>query len=103
MLRLKSGATALIDGGWAYPPGVFRTGLDLSGTDGLIEWTSDQPTPLLTFFPPKTEETPSIGFPTSGLTDEPFAAELRHAYQGIQSGDPVDVTAAHALEARRIS
>ena len=103
MLRLKSGAIALIDGGWAYPPGVFRTGLDLSGTDGLIEWTSDQPSPLLTFFPPKTEETASVGLPTSGLTDDPFAAELRHAYQCIQSGDPFEVTAEDALEALRIS
>jgi predicted dehydrogenase len=103
ILRLKSGAIALIDGGWAYPPGVFRTGLDLSGTDGLIEWTSDQPSPLLTFFPPKTEETASVGLPTSGLTDDPFAAELRHAYQCIQSGDPFEVTAEDALEALRIS
>src|SRR5258707_671822 len=103
ILRLKSGAIALIDGGWAYPPGVFRTGLDLSGTDGLIEWTSDQPSPLLTFFPPRTEETASVGLPTSGLTDDPFAAELLHAYQGIQSGDPFEATAANALNALRIS
>src|SRR5258708_21463939 len=103
ILRLKSGAIALIDGGWAYPPGVFRTGLDLSGTDGLIEWTSDQPSPLLTFFPPRTEETASVGLPTSGLTDDPFAAELRHPYQGIQSGDPFEVTAEDALEALRLS
>ena len=103
ILRLKTGAIALIEGGWAYPPGVFRTGLDLSGTDGLIEWSSDQPSPLLTFFPPKTEETASVGLPTSGLTDDPFAAELKHAYQCIQSGAPFEVTAEDALEALRIS
>jgi len=103
VLRLKSGAIALIEGGWAYPPGVFRTGLDLSGTDGLIEWSSDQPSPLITFFPPKVEETASVGLPTSGLADDPFAAELRHAYQCIQSGAPFEVTAEDALEALRIS
>ena len=103
LLRLKTGAIALIEGGWAYPPGVFRTGLDLSGTDGLIEWSSDQPSPLLTFFPPKTEETAAVGLPTSGLADDPFAAELRHAYQCIQSGTPFEVTAEDALEALRIS
>jgi predicted dehydrogenase len=103
ILRLKSGAIALIEGGWAYPPGVFRTGFDLSGTDGLIEWSSDQPSPLLTFFPPKAEETASVGLPTSGLTDDPFAAELLHAYQCIQSGAPFEVTAEDALEALRIS
>lgn len=102
-LRLKSGAMALIEGGWAYPPGVFRTGFDLSGTDGLIEWSSDQPSPLITFFPPKPEESASVGLPTSGLADDPFAAELRHAYQSIQSGAPFEVTAEDALEALRIS
>jgi predicted dehydrogenase len=49
ILRFRSGAIALVEGGWAYPPGVFRTALDLSGTDGLIEWNSDQPAPVLTF------------------------------------------------------
>ena len=103
ILRLKSGAIALIEGGWTYPPGVFRTALDLSGTDGLIEWNSDQPSPLLTFFPPTTEEAASVGLPTSGLADDPFAAELRHAYQCIQDGAPFEVTAEDALEALRIS
>ncbi|MBV8101827.1 MAG: Gfo/Idh/MocA family oxidoreductase [Verrucomicrobia bacterium] len=103
VLRLKSGAIALIEGGWAYPPGVFRTGFDLSGTDGLIEWSSDQPPPLVTFFTPKLEETASVGLPTSGLADDPFAAELRHAYQCIQTGAPFEVTAEDALEALRIS
>ena len=102
VLRLKRGTIALIEGGWAYPPGVFRTGFDLSGTDGLIEWSSDQPSPLITFFPPKVEETASVGLPTSGLADDPFAAELRHAYQCIQSGAPFEVTAEDALEALRI-
>jgi myo-inositol 2-dehydrogenase/D-chiro-inositol 1-dehydrogenase len=102
VLRLKSGTIALIEGGWAYPPGVFRTAFDLSGTDGLIEWSSDQPSPLITFLPPKVEETASVGLPTSGLADDPFAAELRHAYQCIESGAPFEVTAEDALEALRI-
>jgi predicted dehydrogenase len=103
VLRLKSGAIALIEGGWAYPPGVFRTGFDFSGTDGLIEWSSDQPSPLISHFPPRAEEIVSVGLPTSGLADDPFAAELRHAYQSIQSGAPFEVTAEDALEALRIS
>jgi predicted dehydrogenase len=103
VLRLKNGAIALIEGGWAYPRGVFRTGFDLSGTDGLIEWSSDQPSPLITFFPQKLEETASVGLPISGLADDPFAAELRHAYQCIRSGEPFEVTAEDALEALRIS
>jgi predicted dehydrogenase len=103
ILRMRSGAIALIEGGWANPPGVFRTALDLSGTDGLIEWSSDAPSPLLTLVPPNAGQTALVGLPTGGLTDDPYAAELRHAYQCIQSGAPFEVNAEDALEALRIA
>jgi predicted dehydrogenase len=99
---MRNGAIALIEGGWANPPGVFRTALDLSGTDGLIEWSSDQPSPQLTFVPPKPGETAAVGLPISGLTDNPYTAELRHAYECIQSGAPFEISAEDALEALRI-
>jgi myo-inositol 2-dehydrogenase/D-chiro-inositol 1-dehydrogenase len=102
ILRMRSGAIALIEGGWANPPGVFRTALDLSGTDGLIEWSSDQPSPLSTLVPSKPGETASVGLPIAGLTDDPYTAELRHAYECIQSGANFEVTAEDALEALRI-
>jgi predicted dehydrogenase len=102
ILRMRSDAIALIEGGWANPPGVFRTALDLSGTDGLIEWSSDEPAPLSTLVPPKPGETASVGLPIAGLADDPFTAELRHAYQCIQTGAPFEVTAEDALEALRI-
>ena len=103
ILRFRSGALALVEGGWAYPPGVFRTALDLSGTDGLIEWNSDQPSPVLTFLHPKPNDTASVGLPESGLGQDPYAAELQHAYRAIQTGTDFEVTAEDALEALRIS
>ncbi len=101
--RFRSGAIALVEGGWAYPPGLFRTGIDLSGTGGLIEWNSDQPAPVLTFFPPKPHDTASVGLPVSGLGEDPYTAEIRHAYQAIQAGTNFEVTVEDALEALRIS
>jgi predicted dehydrogenase len=103
ILRFRSGAIALVEGGWAYPPGVFRTALDLSGTGGLIEWNSDQPAPVLSFFPPKLSDTTSVGLPVSGLDEDPYTAEIWHAYQAIQAGTDFEVTAEDALEALRIS
>jgi Predicted dehydrogenases and related proteins len=103
ILRFRNGAIALVEGGWAYPPGVFRTGLDLSGTGGLIEWNSDQPSPILSFFPPKPSDTASVGLPVSGLGEDPYTTEVRHAYRAIQTGTDFEVTAEDALEALRIS
>lgn len=101
IVRFKSGAVALIEGGWAYPPGVFRTALDLSGTDGLIEWNSDQAAPIQTFFPSARNE--AVGLPVAGLSEDPYAAEIRHAYRAIQTETPFEVTGKDALEALRIA
>ena len=94
---------ALVEGGWAYPAGVFRTGLDVSGTDGLIEWSSDQPAPIQTFFPAPRNDAEAVGLPVTGLSEDPFSAEIRHAYEAIRTGEPFEVTAADALEALRIA
>jgi predicted dehydrogenase len=103
IVRFKSGAIALIEGGWAYPPGVFRTALDVSGTDGLIEWNSDQPAPLQTFFPSTRNESVAVGLPVAGLSEDPYTAEIRHAYEAIQTKAQFEVTGADALEALRIA
>ncbi|MER3482006.1 MAG: gfo/Idh/MocA family oxidoreductase [Meiothermus sp.] len=103
ILRFKDGPMALIEGGWAYPQGVFRTALDLSGTDGLIEWSSDEHTPVRSFTLTRDGNTSSVGLPTSGLSDDPYAVELQHAYRAIVSGEPFEVTAKDGLEALRIA
>src|SRR5260221_4692033 len=84
ILRFRSGAIALVEGGWAYPPGVFRTALDLSGTDGLIEWNSDQPSPVLTFLPPKPNDTASAGLPESQLGQGPYSTQIQIAYSAFR-------------------
>jgi myo-inositol 2-dehydrogenase/D-chiro-inositol 1-dehydrogenase len=103
ILRFKSGAISLIEGGWAYPPGIFRTGFDLSGTDGLIEWSSDQSDPICIFRPSTFDDPRAVGLPNSGLTDDPYTLEIRHAYDAIETGKPFDVTAEEALQSLRIA
>ena len=39
VLTHDNGVITHIEGGWAYQPGLFRTGLDLAGTQGPL-WTS---------------------------------------------------------------
>jgi predicted dehydrogenase len=103
IIRFRSGALALIEGGWANPPGVFRTALDLSGSDGLIEWSSDQALPVQTYFPTTESSAKSVGLPVAELSDDPYTAEIRHAYQAIRTSSPFAVTAEDALEALRIA
>ena len=103
ILRFKGGPMALIEGGWAYPPGVFRTAIDISGTEGLIEWSSDEHAPVRSFLLHRPGEAVSVGLPVAGLSDDPYALELQHAYRCIRSGEPFEVTAHDALEALRIA
>ncbi len=103
ILRHKAGSMALIEGGWAYPPGVFRTGFDISGTDGVIEWNSDEHAPVRTFTLTRGGSSSSVGLPVSGLSDDPYALEIQHAYHCIQNNLPFDVSAQDGLEALRIA
>ena len=102
VLSFASGAVALIEGGWAYPPGYFRTSFDIAGNKGLIEWSSDQPEPLRGLFP-KDEPPLSLGLPMAGLEEDPYELELRHALAAIESGAPFEITPEDALAALKLA
>jgi myo-inositol 2-dehydrogenase/D-chiro-inositol 1-dehydrogenase len=103
ILRFQSGAIGLIEGGWAYPPGIFRTGFDLSGSDGLIEWNSDQSGPVHVLHVPQAEDAGAVGLPISGIAEDPYTIEICHAYDAIRTGKRFDVTAEDALQSLRIA
>jgi predicted dehydrogenase len=103
IIRFRSGSLAFVEGGWAYPPGVFRTAIDISGTDGLIEWNSDQPLPVQTYFPQGFNSADSVGLPVAELTEDPYTSEIRHAFEAIGTGSPFAVTPEDAVEALRVS
>lgn len=102
-LRFENGAIAHIEGGWAYPPGFFRTSLDIAGTAGLIEWESDNSQTLYTHLanPPDTP-TAEVAVPSAKAADSPFTAQLRDFYQAIEQGTEPLVTAQDALAALKI-
>lgn len=102
VLSFANGAMVLVEGGWAYPPGYFRTGLDIAGDRGLIEWSSDQPEPLRTLFP-KDAPPPLLGLPMAGLEEDPYELELRHALEALESGAPFEVTPEDALAVLKLA
>ena len=101
-LAYDDGAMVFVEGGWAYPPGYFRTSLDIAGDKGLIEWSSDQPVPLDTLLP-KDAPPPKLGLPMAGLEENPYETELRHALSAFDSGEPFAVAPQEALEALRLA
>ncbi len=102
-LGFENGAMALIEGGWAYPPGLFRTGIDIAGSAGLIEWHSDDSQTIKPFLKPKDPgKVARVGIPSSG-TEDPYVTEIKHAYDAIKNNKPFLVTAEDGLEALRLA
>lgn len=102
-LRYTNGAIAHIEGGWIYPPGIFRTSLDIAGTDGVIEWASDDAQTLHTHLTnPPPADTAEVAVPSAAAADSPFTAQLHDFYRAITSGITPRVTPQDAVAALEI-
>lgn len=103
ILRFASGAIAHVEGGWAYPPGYFRTAIDIAGTDGLLEWSSDDSEPMTTHLAAApAQQAAEVGLPPSLDSETPFDAEIRHFYEALVSGAPFALSPRDALAALQI-
>jgi UDP-N-acetylglucosamine 3-dehydrogenase len=105
-LRFKNGAIGHVEGSWAYPPGRFRTRLEITGDQGLVEWDSLGPTPLtLTLKPEEAPGSPGVPHPHSPLAphDDPYLLELEHFLDCLERGVDFVVSPQDGLEAVRLS
>ena len=102
-LGFESGAMALVEGGWVYPAGTFRTGFDLAGTDGVIEWDSESTESIHRYLlPTETGAAPEVGLPLTVMAEDPYTTEIKHVHAALVSGEPFAVTPAEAAAALRI-
>lgn len=102
-LRFKDGAIAHIEGGWAYPPGFFRTSIDIAGTEGLIEWMSDDVETLYTHLAnPPEADVQEVSVSSAQAVDSSYTAQLRHFYEAIQNNTEPLVTSQDAVAALEI-
>jgi predicted dehydrogenase len=102
-LRIENGTIAHLEGGWVYPPGFFRTSMDIAGTDGLIEWKSDDVQTLYTHLANPPQATiEEVAVPSAKAADSPFTTQLRHFYEAIENDSEPVVTAQDAVAALQI-
>ena len=102
LLRFRSGAISHIEGGWVYPPGMFRTKIEAAGDAGLIEWESDSTAPVTTYFKAAPGAVADVGIPLSPLEVDPYTAIIQHFYDAVQHDKPFAVTPEDALAAVQI-
>jgi myo-inositol 2-dehydrogenase/D-chiro-inositol 1-dehydrogenase len=101
ILRHKNGALSHIEGGWAYPAGMFRTALEIAGSGGLIEHPSDSSVPIQIHMM-ETGTAKSVDVPSSPLIEDPYLTEIKHFYDVIANDTAPRVTVDDGLAALRI-
>ena len=102
LLRFRNGAMAHVEGGWVYPPPLFRTKIEVAGDGGLIEWESDTSTPVNSYFKAAPGAVSDVALPLSPLAEDPYTAIVKHFYECIMHDKPFAVTPMDALAAIQI-
>jgi predicted dehydrogenase len=104
VLRFENGAIGHIQASWANPAGVFRTRLEIAGTDGLVEWDSLEMPSLVTHVRNGTDTGLERSERNPIAPDEhPYYAELAHFVDCYEQGIPAKVSAHDALMAVKVS
>jgi UDP-N-acetylglucosamine 3-dehydrogenase len=101
-LRFENGVIAHVEGTWAYPSG-FRTELEIAGSDGLIQHSSEDSAPIQTASRQLGTVAAGVEVPESPLLKNPYQVELEHFVDCLSSGKEPIVTAEDAYKALEIS
>ena len=105
-VRFQNGAIGHLEGSWTYPPGNFRTRLEISGDEGLLEVDSLENLPFSAVLKQEgTDLLAGIPVPESPMhpTDDPYFREIAHFLSCLESGDDFLVSPQDSLEALRIA
>jgi predicted dehydrogenase len=104
ILTHADGALSHVEGGWSYPKPMFRTALEIAGSQGLIEHPAASSTPLGIYLHADRQQDSEIAVPTSPLLEDPYATQIQHFY-ALLSGQETRwrVTAEDGLAALRIA
>lgn len=105
ILRHTNGALSHIEGAWANPPPLFRTALEIAGSQGLIEHGAEKSQPLAVHLHDTDDgDKPEIAVPKSPLNQDPYTSQALHFYE-LLSGADIDpvVTAEDGMKALQIA
>lgn len=103
-LRFTSGAVGHIEASWAGPATHWRTRLEISGEEGMIEWDSEGEAPITSIL---TNEAGNGRIRTTlspfGADINPYKAELAHFLHCLETGEPMRVTPRDGLMAVKVA
>jgi myo-inositol 2-dehydrogenase/D-chiro-inositol 1-dehydrogenase len=101
ILRHASGALTHVTGAWNYPPPVFRTGFELAGDAGLIEYESVDQQPIVRYLHAGQPDE-ALGLPASPVGEDPFTLQLADFARAFVTGAPARVAVEDGIAALRV-
>ena len=103
ILTHENGIISHIESSWAYPAPLFRTQIEIAGSNGLIQHDSDATTSLNFFLHQKEVADVDVPLPSNPLHEDPYTTQIKAFYSHITQGTPLPVSAADGLAALQIS
>jgi predicted dehydrogenase len=103
ILTHKSGALSHVEGSWAYPPPLFRTRLEIAGSNGWLRVDSDETAAIGNHLHQRAEDPHDVPLPSSPLDEDPYTTQIKSFYAYLDQGIPTIVTAADGLAALQIA
>jgi len=105
--RFQNGAIGHLEGSWAFPPGNFRTRLEIAGDKGLLEVDSLDKPPINVTLKQQDAALSAAGVPVPESpmhpTDDPYYREIAHFLVCLESGGAFLVSPQDGLEALRVA
>lgn len=101
-LRFENGVIAHVEGNWARPSG-FKVNVEITGTDGQINFRNDDYTPVVIEERSETASSGSVIVPVNPTMVNPYYKELEHFLSCLESGEKPLVTPQDGIEAVRIA
>ena len=103
ILKHRSGAISHVEGSWAYPPPIFRTRIEIAGSDGWLEFDSDKSAAIDLHLHQQQNDAPDVPLPGSPLSESPYTTQLKAFYNALLNNVPPPITAQDGLAALQIA
>lgn len=103
ILKHRNGAISHIEGAWAYPPPLFRTRLEVSGSKGWLEADSGKTAAIGLHLHQQQTHTPDVPVSNRPLHESPYTTEIKAFYNALAHGMPVPISAVDGLAAVQIA
>ncbi len=103
ILKHRAGAISHVEGSWAYPPPLFRTRLEIAGSNGWLESSSDKTAAIGLHLHRQDTAAPDVPIPGSPMSESPYTTQLKAFYNALAHNAKVPVTAIDGLAAVQIA